>query len=164
MYALKGNDSPELWRYAPSANSWEELDEAPTDIGGGGALALGDSAPGGERYFYALKGNQFGDFRQYRLAPSGIAGDAEPAKALQMRVAPNPVAGGSARLRYAFSRPGLVRLDVFDVAGRSRWSSEEGFSKSGEVHLDLRGLESGVFLLKCAEGGNISTERFVVLR
>jgi len=164
IYAFKGNDSPEFWRYLPRADMWEELDAAPIDIGGGGALTPGDTAPGGERYLYVLRGNQYGDFWQYRAAPSGIAGEGGPAMMPKMRVAPNPVTGGWARLSYALSRSGWARLGIFDVVGRSRWSSEARFSTTGEMRLDLRSLESGVFLLRCAEQGRTGTERMVVLR
>ena len=162
-YALKGNNTPELWRYHPAADSWAELDLSPVDIGGGGALALGDSAPAGERYFFALAGNEQPDFLQYRLPFIGVeeTHDARPRSVL--RFAACPARGSGARVSYSLVRPGAVRLDLFDTGGRVRWHRE--FSAgAGQFSLELPVEQNGVYLLRALLAGDEAAARLVKVR
>jgi hypothetical protein len=74
IYALKGGNTCEFWRYTPSADTWHELDDIPLfgsthariRVKAGAALA---GCP--DTGVYAIKGNKSREFWWYKLGQSG---------------------------------------------------------------------------------------------
>ncbi|MEP0545587.1 MAG: M36 family metallopeptidase [Rhodothermales bacterium] len=97
------------------------------------------------------------------------ATDGEPESALPRLVldpvTPNP-AFGDARVGYALTTPGPVRLTVFDVRGRTVAVLADGVRGAGRhaERLDTRTWASGVYLLRLEAGGTVQTRRFTVVR
>jgi len=63
IYALRGYDTTDFWRYSISENSWTSMTSTPAKVGLGGALAY----TGGD-YIYALRGNNTTDFWRYSIS------------------------------------------------------------------------------------------------
>jgi hypothetical protein len=173
IYAFKGGNTTEFWRYFPLGDSWKKLDDIPMigmtgarrKVRAGGALA---SFPG--MGLFAFKGNKSLEFWNY--VPSEIAG-AQPTRdgvtagstkigALSFAIAPNPLAGGLATVRYNLPKAGLATLNVFDVAGRTVLTQTMAAGRTGTASLDLRKLEAGVYLVKVTTEGFSTTQKLVV--
>lgn len=71
------------------------------------------------------------------------------AQALDVRIAPNPIAD-AAILSYRAPRPGRLELEVYDVAGRRLVdrSSAVAVSGDGTIGLDASGLAAGIYLVR----------------
>lgn len=71
IYAIKGNNTPEFWRYNIDTDSWVELKEVPFGTSSkqrkpkkGASIAFVPQSPG-ENYVYLLKGNNTFEFFAY---------------------------------------------------------------------------------------------------
>ena len=98
--------------------------------------------------------------------PSRAATASPPAArrsgALSFAIAPNPLAGGLATVRYNLPKAGLATLNVFDVAGRTVLTQTMAAGRTGTASLDLRKLEAGVYLVKVTTEGFSTTQKLVV--
>jgi len=80
-----------------------------------------------------------------------------------MGIEPNPISSGSATLRYSLPRPGTASVTVFDIAGRSVFSTRSpGHLTTGSLPLDLRSLSGGVYLVKLEADNFTQTQKLVV--
>ena len=84
--------------------------------------------------------------------------------------APNP-ARGAALLRYTLPSAALVRLALFDLAGRRVRVLEEGGRSAGEhaarfdgSDADGRAVPAGLYFLRLEAGGRSATTRLVIAR
>ena len=84
--------------------------------------------------------------------------------------APNP-ARGSALLRYTLPTAAVVRLALYDLAGRSVRVIEQGGREAGEhtarfdgSGADGRALAAGLYFVRLEAGGRSATTRLVVTR
>jgi len=66
VYALRGNNRDDFWRYDIGADGWTGLADTPGKVKWGGALAHD-----GGSYIYALRGNDRDDFWRYDIAADG---------------------------------------------------------------------------------------------
>jgi hypothetical protein len=173
IYAFKGGNTTEFWRYFPTGDSWHKQDDIPLvgtsgmrkKVKGGAALA---GYPG--TGVYAFKGNKSLEF--WRYTPYEVAAGAQPSRdgvtagssvlGVTFAIAPNPLSGGLATVRYSLPKAGLATLNVFDVAGRTVLSQTLAAGRSGTAGLDLRKLEAGVYLVKVATEGYSATQKLVV--
>jgi hypothetical protein len=173
IYAFKGGNTNEFWRYFPLGDSWKKQDDIPL-IGMTGARkkvkAGGALAPFPGMGVFAFKGNKSLEFWNY--VPYDVAG-AQPSRdgitagstqigALSFAIAPNPLAGGLATVRYNLPKAGLATLNVFDVAGRTVLTQTMAAGRTGTASLDLRKLEAGVYLVKVTTEGFSTTQKLVV--
>jgi len=119
---------------------------------------------------FAFKGNkslEFWNYTPYDVAgaqPSrdGITAGSTQIGALSFAIAPNPIAGGLATVRYSLPEAGPVRFNVFDVTGRMVLEQTLAARRTGTAGLDLRKLEAGVYLVKVTTEGFSSTQKLVV--
>jgi len=79
-------------------------------------------------------------------------------------IAPNPLAGGFAALRYGLPKAGAARLSVYNMAGQTVMTRTFAAGRSGSVSLDLRHLSNGVYLVKFSSEGFASSQKLVVRR
>jgi hypothetical protein len=173
IYALKGGNTQEFWRYTigDSSGYWTELETIPAygrsstkrkRVKGGGSLAAGDGI------LYALKGNKSFEFWQYTPhalfaagpARDGVqaAGGDRPAAGL-ITISPNPASG---RVLVSSSLlPATGDLSIYDAAGRLVLVSGLG---RAATELDLRRLATGVYLVRLRVGDQRATRKLVIDR
>jgi hypothetical protein len=173
IYAFKGGNTSEFWRYTPEGDSWRGLDDIPLvgttgkkkKVKAGGALA---GIPG--TAVYGFKGNKCAEFWRYRpaallMAPAdreGVMAGVQGEVTSALRINPNPLAGGFATVRYSLPKAGLATLRIFDVTGRTVLSQTLVAARTGTASLDLRKLNAGVYLVKVTADGFNTTQKLVV--
>ncbi len=177
MYALKGGNTCQFYSYAPGGDSWTERDT----IRSYGSTAKkkkvkagGDLVYYGYNAFFALKGNKTLEFWRYVVsgaqaqaqaqARDGVASGVERTAYGVMRVEPNPLSGGWATLRYSLPKAGPVNVTILDVAGRSVLRQSSIGNLESSMALDLRGLSTGVYLVRLDANGNCESQKFVIER
>ncbi|MBM3315355.1 T9SS type A sorting domain-containing protein, partial [candidate division WOR-3 bacterium] len=171
IYALKGGNTQEFWRFAIETSAWTELDTVPS-FGSTAkkkrVKAGGDIVAWGDGMFFALKGNKTNELWRYSL--TGVAAPALPERSGVMagRTAAMPAgfavsspATGSALLSYSLPQAGPARVTVFDVAGRTV-AGQRLAGRSGRVQLDLGQLSAGVYLVRCDAPGFTATRKLVI--
>jgi len=178
IYAFKGDNTNEFWRYdplPPPGGEWQEQEPITlkgwssdeTYVKAGGALA-GHPGTG----VYAFKGDKTLEF--WRFTPDDKAG-AQPSREgimagssdignVSFAIAPNPVSGGLATIRYDLPKAGAARLDIYDVSGQAVMAQTLTARQGGSANLDLRRLNNGVYLVKLQSQGLTVTQRLVVQR
>jgi hypothetical protein len=91
-----------------------------------------------------------------------------PAGDLLVKVTPMPSAEAP-RLRFSLREPTAVKVDVYDIAGRSVLSRDQGLMEAGphSVRLEL-GMEgagaAGIYFYRIRAGRSIASGKIVVLR
>lgn len=91
---------------------------------------------------------------------------AGPGVVLRLENLPNPFKVATT-IRYALPLAALVRMDVFDLAGRRVASPVRDVWTSAGVHpVEFRavGLPSGLYLCRLQAGNEVVTRRMLVLR
>jgi len=173
IWALKGGNTQEFWRYDVVAGTWAEKDTIPA-FGTTGkkkkVKAGGDIVAFGGGAFFALKGNKTLELWRYvdslgfaaRPERSGVMARPQDLTRLGLTLAPNPLVGGYATLRYSLPGAGPVGIRVYDVAGRSVLVRTLAAARVGTATLDLRTLARGVYLVKLEAEGLKTTTKLVV--
>jgi hypothetical protein len=174
IYAFKGGNTTEFWRYWPEGDSWQRQDDIPLwgMTGARKKVKAGSSMTGFPGMgIFATKGNKTLDFWHY--TPYNVAAVSQPSRdgitavsteigAPSFAIAPNPLAGGFATVRYSLPKAGLATLAVFDVTGRTVLTQTMAAGRTGTASLDLRKLEAGVYLVKVTTEGFSTTQKLVV--
>ena len=172
IYAFKGGNTREFWKYTIATNSWTEKETIPTGAFKKKVKAGADIVAAGQ-VLYATKGNKSDEFwtylpSAYLLEPpgrDGVLASSFVVHRSSFTVSPNPLAGGFAVLRYSLPQAGTARLNVYDVTGQavlSRVLSEDGGASS--VILDLRHLSAGLYLVRLTSDDFSATQKLVVPR
>ena len=170
IYALKGGNTQQFFRYAIATNTWAELDTIPKGVEKKKANAGTDITTAGG-VLYALKGNKSNQLWQYGfgLAVSepwwrdGVAASSSIVHRSWLIVSPNPLIGGLATVRFDKPVPGPVRLEVIDVTGRVVLQSPLA-TRHSSFALDLRSMPAGVYLVKLSGDGFADSQKLVVQR
>lgn len=171
LYAFKGGNTQEFWRFDPQTMTWTELETIPRlgaqhkkrKVKGGGDLCTDG------RVIYALKGAKTLDCWMY--VPETVAlGGSGPAP--QRRVNSAVAAG---RVWAHAVRPGVLRVEwcglsqcrpvvvaVFDPAGRKVLQQECEPARAGWTELATAGLPRGTYLVRLSGEADIGCR--VVLR
>ncbi|UCG43232.1 MAG: T9SS type A sorting domain-containing protein, partial [candidate division WOR-3 bacterium] len=173
IYALKGGNTQELWKYDDSLG-WTELETIPAfgSTQRKKRVKYGaDLVHWNYGIFFTLKGNKTVEWWRYVSHPSaaysaprrsGVMAEAVKVRRYGITVAPNPLSDGVAQVRFALPRTGPVTLSVFDMAGRAVEKQTVLAGRSGSARLDLRGLSAGVYLVKVEAGEYTDTRKLVV--
>jgi hypothetical protein len=173
LYALKGGNTQQFWKYDIPETTWAELETMPKYGSTGRKKRVkhgADIESYGAGFFFSLKGNKTVEWWRYGLpdsafgsrpSRSGIAGVAKT-RLYGMTMAPNPLAGGFATVRFSLPKAGPATLSVFDIAGRSVLKRTMLTSRTGAVSLDLRELSSGVYLVRFDAEGHTESQKLVV--
>jgi len=122
--------------------------------------------------FFAFKGNKTAEFWRYVYRPALTAGRPDrpgvmagnvEVKNAKFELFPNPIASGFATLRFSLPNAGPAVVTVFDVAGRSVFSTRSlGHTVARSLSLDLRKLASGVYLVRLDADNFTQTQKLVV--
>ena len=178
LYALKGGNTCQFYRYEPTGDTWTELDT----INSYGSTAKkkrvkagGDLASYGHGAFFATKGNKTYEFWRYVIPAvdrkqdtgnrGGVQANPSTIYDLRMTISPNPMANGFATLRFSLAKAGPVSVSVYDALGRAVLRQAYGVQrKTSSVPLDLRSLSAGVYLVRLDADGYRSSQKLVVQR
>lgn len=173
IYALKGGNTTEFWRYDAAANAWSEFDPVP-QLGASGRsrrVYAGGSMVSVDGTLYALKGNRTGELWRYALgsasapkpAPEGVMAEQAAIGEWRMAIGPNPLTGGLVHLDLGrtVSQPATVRL--YDASGRSV-ATWRPLLQNGTADLDARHLAAGVYLVRVETAGYSATQKLVIER
>ncbi len=174
IYALKGGNTQEFWSYDVAGDSWHELDTMPAygttqkrkKVKAGADLVELSGT------FYALKGNKTLEFWQYVPLPNPV--QARPRPGVQARstaannpslvITPNPLRSGvvtlQVRMPRARSSSGPIKVGVYDATGRLVLGSP--VARTSAILLDLRGLCSGVYLVRLEAGSSVVSQKLVI--
>lgn len=172
IWALKGGNTDEFWRWEASSGRWTEFEPMPRlgstgrirGVGAGGGLVSYPFA----RVMFGLKGNRTLEFWRYTMKPAEAMAAPQPGPSGEMAqpkiahdpriiIEPNPVVGNAVNLQYRLNRSGAGVITVFDQAGRSVLRQSLELGRQGAVRLDLSNLSAGVYAVRLeADGTNIS--------
>jgi len=80
-------------------------------------------------------------------------------------VTPNPF-NPTTRISYTVPREGLVDVAIYDVAGRRVQVLAAGWRSAGEYTVTFTGdrMASGVYFVRFATAGHVSTTRAILLK
>lgn len=160
IYALKGGNTTECWRYETWHNAWVALEPIPA-IGRDGrrkTVKAGADIVAAQGRIYVLKGNKSLEFWAYRQPGSLRTGPtANEPRSQQSELRLGEMAGelvpiltdGRLKLQFELGAPREADIRLYDAAGRSVLHQSPG-PADGTVVMDLRRLPSGVYLL-CLE-------------
>ncbi|MEO0081586.1 MAG: T9SS type A sorting domain-containing protein, partial [candidate division WOR-3 bacterium] len=176
IYALKGGNTQQFFRYTAEGDTWYELDTMPSNGTYGRKKFVkygGDIVTYGYGAFFALKGNKTFEFWRYVLprdvgtgqVRSGVQAGQSAVGSRQFVVSPNPLAEGFATVRFSLAKPGPAMVTVFDIAGRA--VLRQAYSVGRSAHsgtLDCRKLAGGVYLVRLDAEGYTATQKLVVQR
>jgi hypothetical protein len=179
IYALKGGNTQEFWRYSTASDSWVEMETIPS-IGSTGKkkkVKAGADITATTSALYATKGNKSGEFWMYSPGVFGftpeVSRSAQASGGLaigdwRLAISPNPLAGGFATVcltRPLESSNPRILLSVFNVAGQTVLSRALSVGReASSVVLDLRHLSSGVYLVKLQSENFTATQKLMVKR
>ncbi len=172
IYALKGGNTTEFWRYDAATDAWTEGDSLPRLAGSGKKRKVyaGGSIVSVDGTLYALKGNRTSEFWRYALASTdapqpaheGVMAAETKLSGGQLAISPNPLASGFAVLRYSLPKGGSAAVEVFNASGRLVHSS---FGiRNSSFRLDLRSMPAGVYLVRVETDGYSATQKLVIER
>ncbi|MBN2538106.1 T9SS type A sorting domain-containing protein [candidate division WOR-3 bacterium] len=175
IYALKGGNTQQFWRYDVSANEWTEIDTVPSDrstrkrrVNKGGSMVSW-----GNGVFFALKGNKTTEVWRYRVPEAsgsgsrrpgsqGSAGVGQAGGTVAIRLV--PAANDRTELRYSLPGPGPATVAVYDATGRAVLRREARLQRQGTLVLDTPRLASGVYLVQLEADAGTGTAKLVIRR
>lgn len=161
IWALKGGNTCEFYRYDIAGDSWAEKDTMPS-VGSTGrkkrVKAGGDIVTFRENFLYALKGNKTRELWYYYepLIPQSptrggqLCGVAFASNGTLL-VGSNPVVGGRVELRRSRPALGSESFSLFDVSGRRVYERILG-SGWTMLELDIGRLPAGTYLAVLTDG------------
>ena len=174
IYALKGGNTQEFWRYQVATRAWVEMETLPQygssgkrkAVKGGGDMVLANNA------FYALKGSKTREVWKYTPTDSRLpsvnsqpatAGSAFDTRQLSFVISPNPAAAGFATVRFTSRLPAPVSLRIYNASGRCVQSTICNLQSAMPL-LDLRSMPVGVYVVKVEAGGFAASQKLAVQR
>ncbi|MEO0009908.1 MAG: SBBP repeat-containing protein [candidate division WOR-3 bacterium] len=169
IYALKGANTCEFWRYDIAGDSWVEIDTMPSQGSTGKkkrVKAGADIVYGGDA-FYAFKGNKTLEFWRYALPPGDIRsggmspGVAKPGAVL--RVQAGLVSQNRVWIQVPGAGNGQAELVLFDPAGRA---VQRGWCRfnADRAEFSPGRLAPGVYYLQVRGPGFAGTGKLVIGR
>ena len=172
IYALKGGNTQQFFKYIVATNSWTEEETIPRGTLKKKPAAGADVVTVGT-VLYATKGNKTNELWKY--VPSdflfqpgpgreGVQASSFVVHRPSFTVSPNPLASGFAVLRYGLPMAGAASVTLYDMAGRAVLTRTLAAGRAGSVNLDLRHLSNGVYLVRFSSEGFASSQKLVVQR
>jgi photosystem II stability/assembly factor-like uncharacterized protein len=108
-----------------------------------------------------------GAIYKFNVAAIGIRNNENnlPAQTELMQNYPNPF-NPATTIAYKLSRPGRIKITLYDILGREVRVLFDGFQKAGDYHFrfDAEGLASGVYFYKLETGISSLTKKMVLVR
>lgn len=178
IYALKGGNTQEYYRYYPLGDTWHELDTLPQYTAYTGkkkkVKAGADMSSYADGIVFALKGNKTYEFwrwveptRALGAHPTRDGAAASGRMAIgncRVSIAPNPLSGS--RMLHVVTTGPLGRsttIVIYDALGRLVLTRPLG--RLTDAHVDVRSLSAGVYLVKLTTAdGSLASLKLVVER
>jgi hypothetical protein len=116
--------------------------------------------------FKRASGNPSAGLAAFSLLPVNPDPGPAPAKVFLLPIRPNPVRARST-IRFALPSAGTVDLAIFDVQGRrvaSLLNREVLAAGWHEVSAQAENWPGGFYFCRLEVGGNVTTQKFVVLK
>lgn len=176
VFALKGNNTYEFWKYPLDSHRWypaEDFLAGPTlkRVRGGGALVYAPL----KGNLYATKGNNTCEFYMYWLTDTIIHGSPPPpapsgtmaAQAIPLTtalaIAPNPFKT-SAAIAYSLGKPGWASLRLYNASGRLVRDLIDGYQTAGPhaAIVAREKLAAGVYLVRYESEEQTETRKVVI--
>jgi hypothetical protein len=162
-------ETPVCYRYDADANTWNTF---PNLILGrrnhAGAFIPGDQNSGGIPGMWIWGGRAGADTaifttEYYPMTSLGVAENGATHLVRHLEVAPSPLTG-TGRVSYELTKPGNVRLVLFDITGRSVATLVNGRVEAGphSTLLDAHQLRAGVYLLRLDASSYRETRKVVL--
>jgi hypothetical protein len=178
IFALKGGNTQEFWRFTTPAGSWAELETVP-QLGTTGRkkkVKNGADITATTDELFALKGNKTNELWQYVPGTNRAQARAQtrgtvmargfPMSDSRLAIAPNPLrSGAAARLTVGAASlqlgTGLRLVRIYDATGRPVHCSPLAGHHSRFVS-DVRSLRPGVYLVSLRVDGVSALGKLVV--
>lgn len=171
IFALKGGNTCEFWRYLPDGDSWVELDTMPSVGSTGSKKRVRYGADIGALFgeLYALKGNKTLEF--WRFVPgteivnpannqrSGVAGRKTTLTSGPSLKVRNPAPGNCVLFDYNLGSQRNATLELFDVSGRLITSCHL-IPATGSAAFT--GIKPGVYVVRLNAGTTLLTRKVIV--
>ena len=176
IYALKGGNTQEWWRYTVADSVWTELETMPSFGTTGKKKRVkhgGDVVSFGGGAFFALKGNKTLETWRYVSVPwppqaatrhggSLATGCVAAVPGGRLVAVPNPMGPNGTLVRCELPGAGPAVLTVYDAVGRAVARRPVLPDHSGVASVFLRGLRAGVYLVRVEAPGFAATRKLVV--
>jgi hypothetical protein len=176
IYAMKGGNTLEVWKYDMTGDSadWKQAD-ALWDIPAGAKKVKGGGAMirGGDNLFATRGANTpdfFGKSPEAVIASTpvtpvefkGALANPVTTNEFKLTLAPNPAINLTA-VRYALPKAGSVRFTLYNVAGTAvKTYTNTNPTKYGVLMVDTKTLPSGVYILRFNSGAINVTRKLVL--
>jgi hypothetical protein len=173
VYALKGGNTFEFWKYPIAAQHWyvaEDILAGPTlkRVRSGGALVYAPC----KGNLYATKGNNTLEFYMYwltdsihadRQKPGGTMLAAALPSSLAFSILPNP-ARSFALIRYDLPAPGHVSIKLYRVTGALQKTLWDGCQLPGRhvMTMDCQTFPAGAYLIRYETEFARATEKVII--
>ena len=175
IYALKGGNTQEFWKYDVAGNSWTEMETLPQVASNGQKkkkVKTGAGLASAGSVLYATKGNKSLEFWRYGLpllldsrpAGSSLMSAAQfNSHGFSLRIAPNPFAKATT-VSYSLPRAGAVSLKLYDATGSLVTAFAGGRANAGSYayRIDATKLARGVYLVKFEADGYRATKKLIL--
>lgn len=171
IYALKGGNTCEFWRYDISGDSWVEIEPIPEQGSTGRkkrVKAGADIVYGGDA-FYALKGNKTVEFWRYAISPESQVPSLVPKPGNDKRINGDFTSGfystesNSAVFQVQGFSEGRAEVAFYDPSGRLKgrgWC----LLRAGRAEVGLNGLNPGVYFVRIEQGGSRAKAKLIISR
>jgi hypothetical protein len=173
IYAFKGGNTSECWRYDAAANTWTEFDSLPSlgRVGRARRVYAGGSMVNVDGTLFALKGNKTNELWRYALGevpapePSreGVMAAETAPSGGRLTVGPSPLARGVVRINVGRRSSQSATVRLFDASGRqvTVWSP---VLRNGGTDIDVRHVATGVYVVSVEIDGLTTTQKLVIER
>ncbi|MEO0076931.1 MAG: choice-of-anchor J domain-containing protein, partial [candidate division WOR-3 bacterium] len=160
LYAFKGNNTVEFWRYSIAQDQWTYLnDNMPIPPPNNKKIKAGGAMTAYNGVIYAFKGNKTSEFYKYTprvltdnvlLAntDTGVMANPTAINTFNIKLGAN-IVKDIVRIQYQVSTQTPLRIKLYDATGSLVKSDEHPITNtSGVLSLDVSKLSSGLYFLK----------------
>lgn len=171
IYAFKGGNTQEFWRYSISTDTWIQNADLPLEpsrrkVKSGGALTFAQGK------IFGLKGNNTREFWFYTPGPTSLLADnagitlytttRQPFDISKLTISPNPSQG---LLQIRYSPVGITdgKLKIFNVLGSLLYQSNLT-DNDGKVDLLVYNFTSGIYFLRIESTRFTLNRKFIIKR
>jgi hypothetical protein len=170
LYAVKGNNCVQFWRYDPANPGWEQRDDVPIlPTALNKRVRHGSALTAARGMLFALKGNKTQEF--YRYIPhipafkdeGRMAGQQRPSAMPTLSIAPNP-SRLVTTVSYSLPEVGRASLRLYDITGKLVLTLAGGSVSTGchATSVDAASLASGVYVVKFVTESTTLTKKLVI--
>lgn len=175
IYALKGGNTCEFYRYDIAGDTWTELEPMP-EIGSTGRKKKvkggGDITSYSTDLIFALKGNKTRELWYYSAVTlnspgslrKGITTTPTASPIANFQLYPNPCAQNEICIQYTGTRPNSSSILVYDATGAVRIKHHTTILPGHPEHLNIAQLPNGIYWVKLTGTAPMGAKKLIVNR